>query len=176
MNGVLFALLRPHFGRRAAGVLSGYEGGEFRFSPVAEQDIERLSRFLTSQPAERMRYFNPHGFDTATLRRLHRNPAFVMMKAENGDGTLAGYFFLRCFFTGKAFHGLAASEQVRGCGLGRQMWYLSSKICAAGGVRMLATVSEQNVPSLVSARQGTHVTVVERLFGNYLLIECKPEE
>ena len=177
VNGHLFALRCPEFGETVAGVLDGFALDGFRFSTVSEGDIVPLSEFLKGQPAERLEHFDPHGFDCATLHRLHENPAFAMMKiADSRDGRIVGYFFLRCFFVGRAFHGLVADSGCAGRGLGAAMWSVSARICAQSGLRMLATVSERNAASLASARRGSEVTVVERLADGYVLIECKPKK
>lgn len=175
VNGWLFSLRFPDFGRIMADVLKNFRSDDFIFSPVAEEDIPALSDFLCGQPAERTEYFKPHDFDAETLTRMYRGGAFGMMKiTEKAGGRFAGYFFLRCFFIGRAFHGLIAAECFAGRGLGTAMWALSSKICSLCGLRMFATVSEKNAASLVSARKATDVTVVEKLADGYLLVECKP--
>lgn len=178
VNGLLFAL---RFGpmddvvREVLGTCCTQDG--YRFSSVESDDIPSLSAFLGSLPPQRLEHFNPHAFDVKTLRRLHRNPAFVMMKITHvSDCRLAGYFFLRCFFVGKAFHGLVVAESCAGRGLGTRMWALSSRICARKGLRMFATVSQDNAASLLSARRGTQVRVAEQLADGYLLIECKNRE
>ncbi|MCH5216301.1 MAG: hypothetical protein J1F10_05120 [Muribaculaceae bacterium] len=174
VNGRLFAWRRPGFGHTVAEVLAEYGGGEFGLAPVAAEDIPALSEFLNRQPAESREHFDPHGFDAGTLTRLLRNPAFAMMKAvRRDDGSLAGYFFLRCFFIGRAFHGLIVDRSCANRGLGTSMWAVSSQICDRCGLRMFATVSRHNGASLASARRGTQVTVTEELAGGYLLVECK---
>lgn len=175
VNGWLFGLRCPHFEREVNEVLSRQTMSGFDFSAVTEEDLEALSEFLGRQPQERLVHFDPHGFDVGTLRRLHRNRAFAMMKiTSQADNSIAGYFFLRCFFVGRAFHGLLVDGRYGGRGLGTAMWSLSSQICRNSGLRMLATVAKSNEASLSSARRGTEVTVVEELEGGYLLIECKP--
>lgn len=177
VNSRLFAWRYPRFGSVVAAATAEFVTADFAFSPVTAEETEELSSFLSSQPAERTVWFNPHRFDAGTLRRLQSDPAFAMMKmTRRADGTLAGYLFLRCFFTGKAFHGLIADASCSGRGAGRAMWSLSARICSRAGLRMLATVSERNAASLTSACQGTDVTIAERLSGGYLLIECKPRD
>ena len=173
-NGRLFGLRYPAFREQAAAVLAQHGAhGAFRFAPVTEADLAALSDFLTRQPERARRHFDPHGFDPATLQRLYRNRAFAMMQVtRQPEGEVVGYFFLRGFFVGRAFHGLLVDESAAGCGIGRTMWALSARICAAGGLKMYATVSQTNLPSLNSARRGTEVTVVETLANGYLLIAC----
>lgn len=175
LNGWLFGLRCPDFDNTVAEELKGYVSDAFDFSPVAKEDVEALSSFLNGLPAAGLGHFDPHGFDCDTLGRLLENRAFAMMKVTaRSDGAMAGYFFLRCFFIGRAFHGLAVGERFRGRGIGRSMWALSSRICSRCGLRMFATVSKHNAASLTSAGKGTEMTVVGELANDYLLIECKP--
>lgn len=177
VNGGLFALRCSGFGRTVAEVLDGFTVDGFRFSPVSAEDITALSAFLNRQPADRLEHFDPHGFDADTLRRLYENPAFAMMKVSCGaDNRIAGYFFLRCFFIGKAFHGLITDKEFAGRGLGTAMWSVSARICEKSGLRMFATVSKHNAASLASAKRGTDVVVVGELADDYLLIECRAEK
>lgn len=172
-NGVLFGLRYPRFAAMVNDALGGFTLGGFLFSPVEESDIALLSEFLTGQPAERIAHFDPHGFDCRTLHRLLENRAFAMMKVTDAGGTVAGYFFLRCFFIGRAFHGLIVGEEFAGRGIGTAMWSLSARICDRTGLRMFATVSAHNEASLTSAHRGSEVEVVEMLANDYLLLECR---
>lgn len=177
LNGWLFALRYPRFGRTVSEVLEGVSVGEFDFSAVTADDIQSLSSFLTGDEAAGFDHFDPHAFDCATLTRLLGNRSFAMMKVvRRSDGAIAGYFFLRCFFIGRAFHGLAVGRSMRGCGIGTAMWALSMRICSSAGVRMFATVSKHNAASLASLHRAVEATVVEELADDYLLVECKAEK
>ena len=57
------------------------EGCEFR--PVVEADLYDLKSLLERQKSERLEYFRPHGFDYASLRKMHSNPAFLMFGVFN---------------------------------------------------------------------------------------------
>lgn len=175
INGVLFALLYPSMEKTASAILSAYTVPGFRFALMQKEDIPDLSHLLQSQPDGYTTYFSPHPFDERSLNRLLANRSFVMMKAIRTDnGQLAGYFFLRCFFIGKAFHGLLTDSHCTGKGLGTAFWYLSARICQAVRLHMFATVSKHNTASLASARKGTDVRIVKHLPDDYLLIECRP--
>lgn len=175
MNGRLFARLYQTLAQNVDDVLGAYRREDFSFSAITEEDLGALEAFLRRQTSRYLAYFDPHPFDGHTLRRLLNDRAFAMMKITNADdGSFAGYFFLRCFFVGKAFHGLLADERYANRGLGTSMWALSCEICGRTGLRMFATVSEHNAASIASARRATDVAVVERLHNDYMLIECKP--
>lgn len=173
MNGWLFGLRYPDLSVKATDILTGYTSGEFDFSLVCREDLTSLSNFLNRMPAEYMACFNPHPFDKATLDRLFTNEAFLMMKiTRKEDGDIVGYYFLRCFFIGRAFHGLLVDKVYCNRGLGTAMWTLSMEICHAAGLRMFATVFSHNVASLRSVSKATHVRMVEKLADDYQLIEC----
>lgn len=86
---------------------------------------------------------------------------------------VVGYFFLRCFFIGTAFHGLIVDERYTNRGMGTLMWKISNEICTVYRFKMYATVSKNNLPSLVSAGKATDVKVKKNLPNDFLLIECK---
>lgn len=176
VNGRLFALRYPAARRVAVEVLQECTNEVFLFSLVQTSDLPALSAFCTGQPEGYLAHFDPHRFDVSTFGRLLKNPAFVLMKITNvSDGSLVGYFFLRGFCIGRAFHGLLVAEQYRNRGLGSAMWSASMQLCTRLGLRMFATVSEQNAASLASACRATETVVAERLANGYLLIACKPK-
>ena len=95
LNGRLFRL-RSRKPESVVSALPAKVPGGFRFLPVEAADIPELSRFLSSQPEERLQYFRPHHFDEKALRKRFDNPSFLMMKVRaETNGRLAGYFFLR---------------------------------------------------------------------------------
>ncbi len=160
------AFVRLRYRNRLRGLSSG------PLSLVEEKDIPPLSRFLNSIPAERREYFDPHPFDEKSLRRLRSSGSLLMLKAVDSHGDIAGYCFLRCFFTGKAFFGLTVGDGHSGRGLGTLMWHTGAGIAGQLGLRLFATISEQNQPSLKSCSRGWVMETVERLPGGYLLIRC----
>lgn len=173
-NGILFHLLHPSIETTAASVLQAYDALPCRFSLLESCDVDALKAFLDNQPDYALTHFHPHAFDMATLARLQRNKAFVMMKAvDKCDGTMVGYFFLRCFFIGRTFHGLIVDAAAHGHGIGTAMWMLASTICSKERLRMFATISPNNQASYSSCKRATDINVVEHLANGYLLVECK---
>jgi len=173
VNGFLMRLRYPDLPEKAklAAASVSYHG--LHWSIVTPDDAEEMSSFLNSIPADRLKHFNPHPFDSDTLRRIASNRSFVMFKVYNQKG-IVGYHFLRCFFIGKAFHGLIVDSSYCGKGIGTAMWALGAEICHLAGLRMFATISEANLPSLASCRRGCSATIVKRINGGYLLISCHP--
>lgn len=174
LNAVLFRCRYRNIRWRAAEILSHQTVPGFRFAPVTASDLSALSHFLESQPEQRLTWFHPHSFEMPELRRLWRGGALLMMKVEReADGQMAGYFFLRCFFIGRAFHGLLVDATADGRGIGTAMWRLSALICEAAGLGMYATVSTANEASLNSCRKGTAARIVRRLPNGFLLVACR---
>ncbi|MCH5326589.1 MAG: hypothetical protein J1E29_05230 [Duncaniella sp.] len=178
VNSSLTALRYPRLKAIAAAqaaITNATRTDGITFSIVTTADAEELSLFLTSMPDERVSHFNPHPFDVATLRRMARGSAFVMWKVTDASGICVGYNFLRCFFNGKSFHGLAVAANAEGRGIGGDMWALGARTAAALGLTMRATISESNLPSLRSCRRATDCSVIDRLDNNYILVECRPK-
>lgn len=173
INGKLMHLRYPTITEKALETLSEVNHPKFTWSIVEHTDIQSLSEFLTSIPSEKLKYFNPHPFDVDTLSSMLSSHSFLMIKVTHGD-RIVGYHFLRCFFIGKAFHGLIVDDNFGGQGIGTEMWRIASEISHKCGVRMLATISENNIPSLSYCRKGCHAIVTEHLPDGYLLINCTP--
>ncbi len=175
LTGLRYGSVRAHAADQAARMDAERADG-LRRTPVTAADAEALSRFLNGLGEERARHFDPHPFDPATLRRMAGSRAFVMWKVTDSRGEIVGYNFLRCFCNGVAFHGLAVGARAAGRGLGTSMWTLGARTAAAAGMKMRATISEANIPSLRSCRRGTDCRIAGHLDGGYLLVECTPRQ
>lgn len=176
LNGWLFGIRYGDLSHTAHQVLADHPVSDrFCFTLVEHTDLPIPADFLSGHPQEYVACFHPHPFDPATLERLFHNRAFLLMKVtDRTDNRLAGYFFLRCFFIGRAFHGLIVDRQMQGHGIGTTMWALSMKISQAAHLRMFATISCDNTASLVSCHKALKVCVCKELPNNYQLVECKP--
>ena len=174
VNGALFRLFFGDISAKAETVLQGNSVTGCNFSVVSKEDLPALEDFLQAQPAENLRWFNPHGFDLKTILKLYKNPAFLMMKVcRESDGAVVGYFFLRCFFIGRAFAGLIVSPECQNQGIGSRIWKLQSEICTRCRLKMRATISSDNKPSVASCHNGTAVTELQKMEDGYLAVECK---
>lgn len=176
VNGMLFRLRYSGFSRVAIEVLKEYAPEGFSFSLATPDDASSLSRFLMEQPEDSFCYFRPHNFDEKTIHRLIKGSSFLVMKVTGeGGGDIRGYFFLRCFFTGRAFAGLIVDSESRNKGLGSVIWSACVAICQRTGLRMFATIDEKNLPSLKSCDNGTEIVARKKIYDDYLLLECKPK-
>lgn len=174
-NGKAMRLRYPHLPEKASRLAAGKRLDSYRFSLIDSDGLPELHRFLLSLPEDSVKHFNPHSFTLPTLQRLARSGSFVMIGVWEGN-SLVGYHFLRCFATGRCFHGLVVSPSARGAGIGSAMWSLGAHIAAENGLSMFATISEHNHPSLASCARGCRMTIVDRLANSYLLIRCLPKE
>ena len=159
----------------AARLAAGVNTPGFTWSLVTPDDAPALSAFLESLPADSLRWFRPHPFTPGAIRRMASGMSFIMFKVSDTQGRIAGYNFLRLFFIGKAFHGLAVGPECRGNGLGGHMWALGAEVCASAGIKMHATVSLENQPSLHSCRRATVCTEIRRLPGGFIEVQCLPK-
>ena len=174
INNLLFGFTYPKIKRHHFSELNEVTSDEFDFSKVEMTDVDALIDLRKRQRNEYLRYFDPHRFDEPTLEKMIKSNAYILMKVTTKrQKEVVGYFFLRCFFIGKAFHGLIVDEKYTNRGIGSLMWRISNDICTACRLRMYATVSKNNIPSLVSAGKGTDVVIKKTLPDDFLLIECK---
>lgn len=149
----------------------------FSFSMLKPEEIPSILELHRRQNPEYLKNFNPHPFDMETLRDMAGNRAYVLMKVtEDATGEIVGYFFIRSFFVGKAFHGLLTDEKFSGRGIGSSMWRISMEICRGLGLRMFATMAQDNIASYKSAQNGTEVNLLKKMENNFILIECCPKE
>lgn len=145
----------------------------FSFSVVEPGDISAIIEMHDRQNPEYIKNFNPHPFDQQTLRDMTSNKAYSLMKVtDEASKELVGYFFIRSFFVGRAFHGLITDERFANRGIGSVMWRISMEICHSVGLKMFATMAKDNIASYKSAENGTKVNIVNQLENNFILIEC----
>lgn len=166
-NDILFRL---HYRGRMNGVkvvLQQYPG----FSEVECVHIPEMVQFFEAQPEDAFRFFRPHSFDETTLRKLQKRKSFLMYCVRDSENKIVGYFFLRCFFVGKAFLGKMVDVDSRGMGIGTQMCVCAMDIAQTLGLRMFETISKDNIASLRSTEKVLNVRIVEEMDNNYLYIE-----
>lgn len=150
----------------------GLDGFEYR--PLRADDLPSLAELLDRQGQERLRYFQPHGFDLKSLYAIHANPAFLMFGVFC-DQSLVGYFFLRCFWNRKCFVGRLIDHDHEGQGIGRIMNQIMYHIAWRSGFRCMTTVSKDNRLIMRSHLRNPHARVLGNLANGYLLVEFVPE-
>lgn len=173
VNSLLFSI---RYGRKV---------NRFRFSTVPEgysvasiKDVptEDLIEFFKHQPEEAYTYFQPHGFDAKSIKRLQKNKSFLAYVLRDLDnGQIAGYCFNRSFFHGKGFRGRMVDIDYRGKGLGTAMNKMLNEVGFGIGLRLFESVSKDNVASYRSALSASNVKVVKELENNELYLEILPD-
>ena len=150
----------------------GQDGFDFR--PLEASELDELQALIERQEPERLRHFQPHAFDQATLKHMHANPAFLMFGVFS-DARMVGYFFLRCFWNRKCFVGRLIDEPFEGQGIGRVMNQIMYHSAWRSGFRCMTTISRHNRAIMRSHQRNPHARIVHELANDYLLVEFHPE-
>ena len=175
LNTRLYVLLhRKRMAAEVDGAFSEFQLDGFEYRPLAPNDMRELEDLLKRQGSERLRYFQPHGFDLDSLRKMQRNPAFLMFGAFR-DQVLVGYFFLRCFWNRKCFVGRLIDKDHEGHGIGRVMNQIMYHIAWRSGFRCMTTISRDNKFIMRSHANNPHARVLGPLANGYILVEFVPE-
>ena len=171
LNSRLYSL----FHRKRMAVQVDRAFGEFRlegfeYRPLSAEDLSSLAELLERQGQERLRYFQPHGFDRVSLSTMYANPAFLMFGVFR-DQVLVGYFFLRCFWNRKCFVGRLIDQPYEGKGIGRVMNQIMYHIAWRSGFRCMTTISRENKAIIRSHRNNPHARFVGELANGYMWVE-----
>ncbi len=171
LNSRLYELLhRKRMSFQVDFAFSSFGLDGFEFRPLVATDLQALEALLVRQGDERLRYFQPHGFDQASLKKMYRNPAFLMFGvfAEND---VVGYFFLRCFWNRRCFVGRLIDQPCEGQGIGRVMNQIMYQIAWRSDFRCMTTVSKENQQVIRSHRNNPHARIIGELSKGYLWVE-----
>ena len=169
VNEWLFVI---RYGRRVKSL--NIKGVPEAYRLVAMKDVatEKIVAFFERQPEEAFTYFNPHGFDSKSVKRLQKNRSYLgYLLIDKSNEEIAGYCFNRCFFQGKGFRGRMVDINYRGKGLGTAMNKILNEVGFGIGLRLYETVSKENVASYRSALSASNVRVVKELPHNELYLE-----
>jgi hypothetical protein len=176
VNSILFVMLHSRrIMTNARACLQRYRLDGFAFRLMTTEDAPAVSAFLTRQPDTRMAYFRPHGFDVNSVRRKAMDPAFVIFGVFR-DETLVGYFFLRCFWTRKAFVGRAIDREWDRQGIGRVMNQILYNTAWNSGFRCLTTISRHNHAVVRSHANNPASRILGDLPNDYMLVEMTPPD
>ncbi len=175
-GGTAAALLRQ-YGHEGPITLIGEEpAAPYQRPPLSkawlkgEADLEALHDLIERQGKVRLEYFQPHGFDHESLKRMYANSAFLMFGTFHKQ-QLIGYFFLRCFWNRKCFVGRLIDQPFERKGIGRIMNQIMYHIAWRSGFRCMTTVSRKNQDIMRSHERNPHAQIVGELANDYLLIE-----
>lgn len=137
-------------------------------------DAGRLEDFFARQPEDSYRWFRPHGFDEATLRKLLRRKSYIIYVMEEGD-EIIGYAFLRCFVNGKCFLGKMVDVNHQGKGVCTKLCAVGMNVVETLGWRMFESINKENIGSMKASQKACDVIVVEELENGDVLIEDRPK-
>lgn len=164
------------YGRRLRGVsgcLEKYQG-TYQIREATMDDVLPLAAFFAKQPAESFTYFQPHGFDEKSIKRLVNNKAYLVFLVYD-EKDLVGYYFLRCFFIGKCFLGKIVDFEHQGKGIGKMMCLSAMDVATSLQMRMFETISKENISSLYSTQKVLDTKLVKEMDNNYIYIEDFPK-
>jgi RimJ/RimL family protein N-acetyltransferase len=139
-----------------------------RFKPSKPNDAKRLSLFLQGLGSDDRQYFSPFSFTASRVEAMLRGGGFLFFSAER-DGQIVGVFFLRLFFSGRAFLGFVVHRNARGLGIGKSMVFALRKGCLESGVRLFSSVSKHNIPSW-KIHESCGFRVRKRINEEYMLL------
>ena len=169
-------LFLVRYGRRLKNVHDCLEKnqGEYIIKEASLEDLSSLVIFFDRQPQSSYEFFQPHGFDEQSLKRLIKRNSYLLYIVKYGDDII-GYMFLRCFFIGKCYRGKMVDIDWRGKGIAVLMGKLATKITTTLGIRMFGTISKANTASLLSSKASNDIRIVKELPDDYLYIEYLPK-
>ena len=137
-------------------------------------DAGRLADFFARQPEGSFKWFRPHAFDEATMRKLLGRKSYIIYVQEE-DGEIVGYAFLRCFMNGKSFLGKMVDVNHQGKGVCTTLCRVGMDLASKTGFRMFESINKENVGSMKASQKACDVIVVEELEGGDVLIEDRPK-
>lgn len=148
LNSYLFYM---RYGRRLKGIediLRKYQG-RYNVVILHKEDTPMAVDFFKRQPEEAFRFFRPHEFNERTLRKLERSRSFLTYLVKE-DKEIVGYFFLRCYFIGKAFRGYLVDYKHRNMGISKLTAKVMTDITEQIGIPSFGTVAPENIASMKS--------------------------
>lgn len=173
-NATVFSLMKSGAIKKLPAVLKSCSA-QYDVCIAEEADVEGLVQFFARQPEEAFTFFKPHEFDAKSIKKIVKNKAFMTFVVKE-SGEIVGYFFLRCFFNGKAFRGKMVDKDHQGRGIAKLMGVAMTKVATTLGMRMFGSISPDNLASLQSAKASNEVKVLKTLENGYYYIEFLEKE
>jgi len=148
INSWLFYMRYRSRLKKVDGVLAGH-CGVYSVESLNADSITQLRDFFNRQPEEAFIFFKPHGFDEKTIRKIQKSKSFLTyIVKENKE--VVGYFFLRCYFIGKAFRGYMVDHQHRNKGISKLTAKVMTDITKLLDIPSYGTISPDNMASMKS--------------------------
>ena len=142
----------------------------YQYKRLELKDVDELVDFFSRFDSDNLLYFHPHDFDNKSLLKIIKSPAMVALGYYK-DKKLIGYFFLRLFFTKKAFTGLIVDPGYRNLGIGKTMISILKSLTNTLGFKLYSTISRNNQQSLKTHEANGIIEIIRNLPNNYMLIK-----
>lgn len=157
MDSYLFYM---RYGRKLRGIEEILKRYQERYTvvPLNKEDIPMAVEFFKRQPEEAFTFFKPHGFDGKTLGKIQRSRSFLAYLVKDNE-EIVGYFFLRCYFMGKAFRGYMVDHGHRNMGISKLTARVMTDITEHIGIPSFGTIAPENIASMKSQ----NATIIEQL-------------
>lgn len=170
-NGLVFSTMyKSLLGRVIPEVLNEISVPPYKYRRIGLKESGLLFELIRSQNLPDLKYFNPHGFDIASINEQCKKNSFLMMGTFDGD-KMVGYFFLRFFANKKCFVGRLIDKNYRGKGIGKIMNLIMYEIAWKMNFRCLSTISRNNSLVISSHSKNSNMIVLKELQDDYLLVE-----
>jgi len=170
-NGLVFSTIyKPKLGKVIPEVLNEFSVPPYSYRRIGLQDSGLIFELIKSQNLPDLKYFNPHGFDMASIKEQSKKNSFLMMGTFDGD-KMAGYFFLRFFANRECFVGRLVDKNYRGKGIGKVMNSIMYQIAWRMDFRCLSTISRNNSLVMRAHSKNSNMIVLKELQDDYLLVE-----
>lgn len=170
-NSQMFCMMHRGELKRMEGILQGFSSEEYTLRESRREDVAAMERFFAAQPKEAFEFFQPHGFDAASLRKVVERRAFLTFVVLKGE-EIVGYFFMRSFINNKTFKGYMVGIDQRGKGIARLMGLAMNRVAKELGLRMFKSISPENPASIAVTKKVNDIKIIKMLDNGDMLIEC----
>lgn len=143
---------------------------------VKNCDIPRLQVFFSRQPKSAYRYFNPHGFDETSIKKVIGRKSFLtFILVEHGiqGEEILGYAFMRSFVNEATYRGYMVDVNHRGRGLAKILGLGMNRVGDALKLKMYKSISPENLASMKVTQKVCDTEFIRILKNGDYLIKCK---
>lgn len=138
-------------------------------------DVAVLRDFFAGQPEEAFAYFNPHGFDEKSLKKIVRRKsflAFLLIVHGTAGDEIVGYAFMRSFLNGSSYRGYMVDVKHRGRGLAKIIGFGLNRVGDALNLTMYKSISPENPASMKATEKVCDIKILKTLENGDYLMKC----
>lgn len=142
---------------------------------ASKEDVKDLLEFFNRQPTEAFTFFNPHGFDEASILKVVRSKSFltfVLIEKHKSENRVVGYAFMRSFVNGTSYRGYMVDVAYRGHGLAKVMGRGLNRVGDTLHLDMYKSISPKNQASMKATQAVCHTEILKTLDNGDYLIRC----